>query len=432
MKRISIMNGRLIDPASGRDEKADILIEDGIVKEIGTEYAPISFFDDSDAEIIDAAGSYLIPGLIDVHVHFRDPGYTYKEDIITGAAAAAAGGYTTVICMANTNPPIDNAEVLKELIEREKKLPIRVFQTANVSEGMKGEILTDMDDLYAAGAVGFTDDGIPLTKIDVLKEALTKAKKLNVPISLHEENPELILSLGINKGKASEKLGVGGAPNISEESMVERDAALNMEIGAKLDIQHVSSGGTVDIIRRMKEMGCNIYAEVTPQHLFLTEEAVLDKGSLAKVNPPLRTEEDRLKLIEGLKNGTIDMVATDHAPHSREEKAESIEKAPSGMIGLETALSLLYTNLCDKGEMSMIDMLSKLTTNPASLYGLPYGRIVKGGEADIAIFDPQKEWTVTEDGFHSRSSNSPFIGEKLKGKVTYTICRGMIVYKEGE
>jgi dihydroorotase len=422
-----IRNGHVMNPADGRDEIADIRIADGVIKEIG------SLVPENDEEVIDATGLIVAPGLVDAHVHYRDPGFTWKEDIHTGAAAAAAGGVTTVICMANTKPAVDSVETLKDLMKREKELPVHVLNTATVTVGLKGKELTDMEALAAAGAVGFTDDGIPISDQKLLLQAFERAAALDLPVSLHEEDPELMGSAGVNRGAVSEKIGVSGAPAIAEEALTARDCLLAAESGVRIDIQHVSSGRTVDIIRFMKELGIQVFAEVTPQHFSLTEEAVLTTGTMAKVNPPLRTEADRRKLIEGLKDGTIDMIVTDHAPHTEEEKAKGFDGgAPSGMIGLETSLALGITTLVKTGEITMMELLAKMTVNPADFYKLPCGRIAVGGCADLILIDPDQEWTVTAEGFHSKSANSPFIGRKLTGKVLRTICSGKTVYQAFE
>lgn len=418
-----IKGGRVIDPANDIDRITDIVIDDdGIIKSVGTDHSETSY-----DTVIDAKGRIVAPGFVDVHVHFRDPGLTYKEDITTGAASAAAGGYTTVICMANTKPPVDSVETLTELISREKQLPIHVLQAANVTMGMQGRELTDMDALLSAGAVGFTDDGVPISDEKLMVEALAKCKELGVPISLHEENPALMMSPGVNKGAVSEKLGLLGAPDEAEYVLAARDIMLNRKIGAKLDIQHISSGVTVEVLRAAKKMGINVYGEVTPQHLAATEELVLTKGSLARVNPPLRTEADRQALIEGLRDGTLDMIATDHAPHSIEEKSKPISEAPSGMIGLETALGLVITHTVRTGQVPLSTVIRALTVNPAKLYELNAGTLSAGASADIVIFDPEEEWTVPES-FASKATNSPFIGMKLFGRVHTTICGGNIVY----
>ena len=421
---ILIKNGRVVDPASGIDEVLDVILEDGIIKALG-KFPKTETYE----RVIDATGKIVAPGLVDIHVHFRDPGLTYKEDIVTGAAAAAAGGYTTVVCMANTKPVVDSADTLSDLRRRAQMLPIHVLNAAAVTKGLQGRELTDMRALRAAGAAGFTDDGIPVMDPALLFEAMVRAKELDVPISLHEEDTALIASAGINQGPVSRQLGVGGAPALAEESLVARDCMLALRAGARVDIQHISSGVSVDVVRSMKKLGASVFAEVTPQHFSLTEQSVLERGALAKVNPPLRGEADRYALIRGLKDGTIDFIATDHAPHSREEKAKDLNEAPSGMIGLETALALGVTNLVRKGHLTMCQLLEKMTVNPARFYRLNCGTLKAGAPADLVIFDEREKWVVEEDKFHSKSVNSPFLGMELYGKVYYTICGGAVVYE---
>ena len=421
---ILIKDGRVVDPASGVDEGLDVVLEDGRVKALG------KFPKTEDYQrVIDAKGKIVAPGLVDIHVHFRDPGLTYKEDIATGAAAAAAGGYTTVVCMANTKPVVDSVEVLSELLGRMKQLPIHVLSAAAVTKGLQGKELTDMRALRAAGAAVFTDDGIPIMDSALLFEAMKLAKELDAPISLHEEDPALIAAAGINQGPVSKQLNFGGAPALAEESLVARDCMLALRSGARVDIQHISSGVSVDVVRAMKGLGAGVFAEVTPQHFSLTEQAALERGALAKVNPPLRGEADRYALIRGLKDGTIDFIATDHAPHSPEEKARELAQAPSGMIGLETALALGVTNLVRKGHLTMLQLLEKMTVNPARFYGLDAGTLRAGAPADLVIFDEREKWTVEEDKFRSKSRNSPFTGMELYGKVYCTICGGNVVYE---
>ena len=421
---ILIKDGRVVDPASGVDEGLDVVLEDGRVKALG------KFPKTEDYQrVIDAKGKIVAPGLVDIHVHFRDPGLTYKEDIATGAAAAAAGGYTTVVCMANTKPVVDSVEVLSELLGRMKQLPIHVLNAAAVTKGLQGKELTDMRALRAAGAAGFTDDGIPIMDSALLFEAMKLAKELDAPISLHEEDPALIAAAGINQGPVSKQLNFGGAPALAEESLVARDCMLALRSGARVDIQHISSGVSVDVVRAMKGLGAGVFAEVTPQHFSLTEQAALERGALAKVNPPLRGEADRYALIRGLKDGTIDFIATDHAPHSAEEKARELAQAPSGMIGLETALALGVTNLVRKGHLTMLQLLEKMTVNPARFYGLDAGTLRAGAPADLVIFDEREKWTVEEDKFRSKSRNSPFTGMELYGKVYCTICGGNVAYE---
>ena len=417
-----LKNGFLINPRTNTNQITDIRITDGQISELGSSLSPLD-----DEQMIELNGLTVSPGLIDTHIHFRDPGLTYKEDLHTGALAAAKGGVTSVICMANTKPTVDSVETLKDILTRGAKEKIRIYQTAAVSQGLKGEIMNDFDALKAAGACGFTDDGIPLLDADFCSKAMEKAAQLNMPISLHEEDKSFITNNGINAGEVSEKLGIKGSPSIAEEVMVARDCMLALHTKAPVVIQHISSGNSVALVRLAKKLGADIHAEATPHHFTLTEEAVLTYGTLAKMNPPLRTEKDREALIEGLKSGAIDIIATDHAPHSEEEKNKPLTEAPSGITGLETSLGLGITNLVKTGHLTLMELLEKMTWNPAALYHLPSGSIEKGAPADLVIFDPDEKWTA--DTFLSKSSNTPFKGAELYGKIHYTICRGEVVYK---
>ena len=423
---ILIKDGRLIDPKRGVDDILDILIEDGKISKIG-KYQRNDEYD----KIIEAQGMVVAPGLVDVHVHFRDPGFTYKEDIQTGAKAAARGGFTTVICMANTKPPVDNVETLEYVIEEGKKTGIHVLAAATISKDLKGKELTDMEELKNHGAIGFTDDGIPLMDQKLVKKAMEESLRLNTPLSFHEEDPAFIINNGINQGEVSKQLQIGGSPALAEDVLVARDCMLALHTGAPVHIQHISSRNSVEMVRMIKRLGAHVTAEVTPHHFSLDESAVLTKGTMAKMNPPLRTREDRYELIEGLKDGTIDIIATDHAPHSREEKEKPLTEAPSGIIGLETALALGITKLVHKGHLTIMQLMEKMSVNPVNLYHLEGGSVEEGAAADLVIFDEKEAWTVGE--FASKASNSPFIGEKLYGRVKYTICNGTVVYEdEGE
>lgn len=427
-----IKNGRVIDPESGFDGLADLLIENGKIKKIvkrvdgGADNTVPERVNGAD-EVLDASGMIIAPGLVDVHVHFRDPGLTHKEDIETGAAAAKAGGYTTVVCMANTNPAADNPDTIGYIIEKGKKTGIHVLAAAAVSKGLKGRELTDMDALKACGAAGFTDDGIPLMDEKLVKQAMEKARELNLPLSFHEEDPAFIINNGINKGVVSEQLGIGGSPALAEDSLVARDCMIALHTGAAVNIQHISSRNSVKMVALAKQLGADVWAEVTPHHFTLDETAVLKHGTLAKMNPPLRTAKDREALIEGLKSGAIDIIATDHAPHSREEKEKPLTAAPSGIIGLETALPLAVTNLVKEGHLTYVQLFEKMCLNPARLYRLDSGRIKEGSDADLVIFDDGESFTVGD--FVSRSSNSPFTGETLYGRVRFTICGGKVVFE---
>lgn len=428
---IQIKNGRLIDPESGYDGIGDVLLEGGRIYQVRKSGECRNTQEEAKEQyeqVIDAKGLIVAPGLVDVHVHFRDPGFTYKEDIHTGAAAAAKGGFTTVVCMANTSPKIDNTETLHYVLEEGKKTGIHVLACGAVSKEFGGKELTDMEGLKAAGAVGFTDDGIPLGDGAFVKQAMEESARLGLPISLHEEDPAFIRENGINHGAVSEKLGIYGSPALAEDAIVARDCMVALTTGATVDIQHISSANAVAMVRLAKQLGAKVWAEVTPHHFTLTEEAVLVHGSFAKMNPPLRTEQDRLSLVQGLKDGTIDMIATDHAPHSREEKERPLTKAPSGIIGLETSLALGITHLVRPGHLSMVQLMEKMSRNPSRLYHLEGGRLEAGAPADLVIFDEKESWKVED--FVSKAENSPFKGAVLEGRVKYTICGGQVVYED--
>lgn len=418
---ILIRGGRVIDTEKKEEREADVIIE-------GNRIAGIGHYEDDGTweKVINAEGCVVAPGLVDVHVHFRDPGLTYKEDIRTGAAAAAAGGFTTVVCMANTKPVIDSTETLEYVLDKGRQTGIHVLSCAAVSVGMKGQELVDMEALKKAGACGFTDDGIPLMNGELLRQAMEQAARLDMPISLHEEDPAFIGNNGINCGETSKKLGIYGSPAVAEDSLVARDCMIALHTKARVNIQHISSAKALEAVRLAKKMGAKVTVEVTPHHFALTEEAVLTYGTLAKMNPPLRTEADRQALVKGLSDGTIDIIATDHAPHSREEKEKPLTEAPSGIIGLETALALAVTKLVDEGHLTMAELMAKMSLNPARLYGLACGYLAKGAPADLVIFDPNEPFTA--GNFRSKADNSPFAGWQLRGRVHYTICEGAVVY----
>ena len=422
------MNALLMDPKTGTQTKADLILNDSTVEKIiPLTDECVSKIDENADEVIDAAGLIAAPGLVDVHVHFRDPGFTAKEDIHTGAASAARGGYTSVVMMGNTDPRCDNIETLRYMQEKAAKEPIHIYVTCNATMGMKGEELTDIPALHKAGAVGVTDDGLPIMDHGILTQVFLKAAACGIPVSLHEEDPSLIENNGVNRGKASDHYGIGGSPSEAEYSLIRRDLKLASGTGVSVDIQHISTAEGVEAVRQARKDGVNVHAEATPHHFTLTDDAVITHGTNAKMNPPLRSESDRMAIINGLQDGTIDMIATDHAPHTTEEKSLSITKAPSGIIGLETALGLGITELVKKGYLSMMDLLRVMTIGPAQVYNLDAGYIAEGGPADIVLIDPDAEWTV-EDDFASKAHNTPFIGRKLTGKVIMTIASGRIVY----
>ena len=417
-----IENGRVIDPKSQFDARADILIDGQKIIAIGQDLTQ------ADAEIIDATGKIVAPGLIDGHVHFREPGQTHKEDIHTGSLSAARGGFTTVVMMANTNPTVSTVETLTEVLSSAAREKIHVKSVATITDQFDGQTLTDFESLLKAGAAGFSDDGIPFTDAGRVRRAMQKAASFDTILVLHEEDPQLTGVLGINDGAIAHQCGVIGAPTVSEYSMVARDAMLALDTKARVHFQHLSAGESVDVIRFAKSLGAQVTAEVTPQHFSITEDAILTHGTSAKLNPPLRRSSDIEKLIVGLQDGTIDVIATDHAPHTHAEKDQEFTKAPSGMIGLETSLSLGLTHLVAPGHLSLMSLLEKMTSNPAQVMRLDAGYLAENGAADLVIFDADAVRKVTTD-FASKSSNSPFVGNQLQGVIAYTICDGVIVYQ---
>ena len=422
MATLMIQGGQVVNPA-GDNGHLDILIEDGVIKRM----EPLLF--ETADEVIDAGGCVISPGFVDVHSHFRDPGQTHKEDILTGAAAAKRGGYTSIVMMANTVPPIDNAETLKYVLEKGRETGIHIYACGTVTKGMQGKELSPFAELWENGAVGFTDDGKPLMDTEIVKEAMqTLASWGKGIVSFHEEDPAYIETPGYNKGKASEHFGIGGADREAEIAMIRRDIALASETGAEIDIQHISTKEGVELVRQARKDYKNIHAEATPHHFSLTEEAAIEYGTLAKMNPPLRTEEDRQAIIDGLADGTIEMIATDHAPHSKEEKAKGLTEAPSGIIGLETALPLGLMHLVGNGALTVEDLVDRMSTGPARIYDLDAGVLAPGKPADLVIFDPEERWTA--GNYASRSENTPFTGMTMTGKVKYTICGGKVVYKD--
>ncbi|MBR1691335.1 MAG: dihydroorotase [Lachnospiraceae bacterium] len=427
---ILIKNAHVVDAKTHTDKMLSLLLQDGKIQAM-EESIDKARYDEAKVQVIDAKGSYVLPGLIDVHVHFRDPGFTYKEDIATGAQAAAKGGFTSVVMMANTKPAVDNIDTLRYVLNQGKAAPIHVYACATITKGLLGRELTDMEALRKEGAAGFTDDGIPILDEQLLRAAMERAAQLGVVLSLHEENPEYIENNGVNAGGAAARhYQIGGSDRRAEISMIDRDLELALQTGAVLNIQHISTKEGVELVRQAKRRGKHIHAEATPHHFTLTEEAVIEHGTLAKMNPPLRLEEDRQAIIEGLKDGTIDLIATDHAPHSREEKEKPITLAPSGIIGLETALPLAVTHLVREGHLTMEQLVERMSLAPARLYGIDAGYLAPGGAADLVIVDMERQHTV--GNFRSKSDNSPFTGQKLYGTIEYTIADGRIVYQREE
>lgn len=423
--KLLIQKGRLVDPVGGIGGIMDILIEDGKLAVIGSDLR------EQDAQVIDARGLTVCAGLVDMHVHLREPGLEYKEDISTGTAAAARGGITSVACMPNTKPAVDSPEQVRYVLRRAaESCGVRVWPIGAVTVGEKGETLTDGQALKEAGAVALSDDGMPIQNANLMRDALIRAKRLGLTILSHCEDADMVRNYAVNEGRVSRALNLPGRPAIAEELMVMRDAMLSEETGAAVHICHISTAGSVDIVRQFKKKGVHITCETCPQYFTLTEDEVLNQGTMARVNPPLRTRQDVEAVIAGLKDGTIDAIATDHAPHSAQEKAKPLAEAPSGMVGLEISLGATLTALYHTGEMDLSDILKKMTFNPACILGIPKGRLSLGGEADFTIFDPNETWTVDPEQFASKGRNTPFAGRELKGKVKYTIVGGKIVYED--
>ncbi|OGB87724.1 dihydroorotase [Candidatus Falkowbacteria bacterium RIFCSPLOWO2_12_FULL_45_13] len=426
MAKLLIKNGRVVDPASNLDGQRDVLIVDGKIKTIKSQVMSRG------ARVIEAKGMLVLPGLIDMHAHLRDPGRPDKETIASGTRAAAMGGFTTICCMANTEPPIDNAAVVKYVKNKaEIEGVVNVLPIAAVTKGLKGEALAEMGMMLKEGAVAFSDDGQPIMRADVMRRALEYARQFKVPIISHCEDKALSHGGSMNESALSTALGLPGIPALAEENMVARDIALAREFG-RLHIAHVSSAKSVDLIRQAKKKKIDVTCETCPHYFSLTEEAVKGYDTNAKVNPPLKSRTDVKAIIKGLKDGTIDVIATDHAPHNIEEKELEFNSAAFGLVGLETALALVITYLVDTKELTLKKAIEKLTTSPAKILGLNKGALKIGADADLVIVDPKAGWTVDPSQFASKSKNSPFNGWKLKGKVLCTIVSGKVVVRDGK
>lgn len=423
--KLLIKNGKLVDPVSGTISQTDLLVENGKV-------ALIEKGIECEAEqIIDAKGLMVCPGLVDMHVHLRDPGLTYKEDIFTGTQAAARGGVTSLVCMANTSPVLDSPEQITYVKEKAAQAcGVNVYPVGAVTQHLRGRELTDFSALKEAGAIALSDDGNNIDDANVMRDALIKARRQGMTILAHCEDTNMVANRGVNEGSVSRQLGLEGRPAIAEELVIMRDAMLAEETQSAVHVCHISTAKSVDIIRRMKKKGVAITCETCPQYFTITEDEILSKGALARVNPPLRTEKDMKGIIAGLKDGTIDVIATDHAPHSVEEKSREVSKALSGMVGLETSLALTLTQLYHTGKMELPDIIRRMTANPASILHLQKGRLSLGSDGDITIFDPDEEWVVDPEQFASKGRNTPFAGRTLKGKVKYTIVAGKVIYQD--
>ena len=428
MKNILIKNGRVIDPANKADKLQDVYISNGKVTELGV----LEYKNYENCELIDAQGMWVVPGLIDLHVHFRDPGQTHKEDLQSGAKSAVMGGFTTVCTMPNTSPAVDNADLIAYQINCAKETGIvNILPIGAITCGMKGEEIAPINEMAEKGAIGISEDGLTVKNAHLQMQAMKIAEELDIVTFSHCEDLDLAAGGVMNYGKISEKLGLPGIVNIAEDVIIARDILIAETVGAKLHICHVTTKGGVQLIREAKARGVSVTAEACPHHFILCDEDVDGSCANFKMNPPLRSRKDVEAVIEGIKDGTIDIIATDHAPHHADEKAKGFLLAPNGIVGLETALPLSMT-LIDKGVLTPFKLIEKMSSKPADILGIDKGHLSVGADADITIIDPEAVYTINTDKFASKSNNTPFAGREVKGKVVHTIFGGKIVVKEGE
>jgi len=427
-KPILLRGGRVIDPSQGIDGVQDVLLAEGVVVGVDREISP-----PEGTEIVPVNGLVVCPGLIDLHVHLREPGFEHKETIASGARAAVAGGFTAVCAMPNTDPPIDDPASVGFVYAEGVRVGLaRVYPVGAVSVGMRGERLTEVGEMVDAGAVAITDDGLPVADAGLMRLALEYTQTFGIPVASHCEERSLSRGGSMNEGAVSTRLGLMGIPNAAEDVMIARDLLLAELTGGRLHIQHVSTRGGVAMIREAKARGIAVTAEATPHHFTLTEEAVDGYRTDAKMNPPLRTAEDVAAVRAGIADGTLDVIATDHAPHHYDEKEQAFDEAPFGIVGLETALGLAVTELVEKGVITLPQLVERMSTAPARAFRLPGGTLRPGSPADVTVFDPSAEWTVEPEAFLSRSRNTPFGGWRLRGRALYTIVGGRVVWNGTE
>lgn len=423
-KPLWIRNGRVIDPSRNLDEQRDVFVLNGRIAETLPENQQ------ENCREIDASGLVVCPGLLDIHVHFREPGQTHKETILSGSQAAAAGGFTTVVCMPNTSPPADNAGTIQYILDTIRRdAVVNVLTTGCITVGMEGRNLAPIGSLKKAGVVGITDDGKCVQNNEIMRRAVEYAKMFDLVVMDHCQDETLTEAAVMNEGAWSTRLGLKGWPGAAEDVIVSRNVILSTLTGAHIHMQHISSGNAVDILRRAKQRGVRVTAEASPHHISLTDECLRTYDTNCKMNPPLRTEADRLALIEGLKDGTLDLIATDHAPHTDYEKDREFDYAPFGIIGLETSLGVTLQTLYHSGEMSLNDVLALMTHKPAAIIQSDRGTLVPGQAGDVTIFDPDEEWTLTPADLRSQSANSPWLGKSLKGRVKMTIVGGRVAFE---
>lgn len=423
--QLLIRGGRVVDPAQGVDDRLDLLIQDGKILRLGRDLAA------PDAQILNADGLTAAPGLVDIHVHLREPGFEAKETVSTGCAAAARGGVTTLVAMPNTRPAADCPEVVQLVRDKAAPTRINVLPAGAVTLGQTGEQLTDFAALKAAGVPALTDDGVPIQNLALLRRALLEAKRLSLPLLDHCEDRDMVQNYAVNEGAVSRRLGLPGRPAVAEELQIMRDVMLAEDTGAHVHICHISTAKGVDIVRQAKARGVHVTCETCPQYFTLTEDEILRQGTMARVNPPLRTQADVDGIRAGLADGTIDAIVTDHAPHTAGEKSKPLPDAPSGMVGLETSLALALTGLYHTGLLPLAQVLDLMSAAPAALLGLDKGTLAAGRDADLILFDPDQEWIIDKTKFASKGRNTPFHGRTVRGRVKYTISRGTIIYQEG-
>jgi dihydroorotase len=429
--QIVVSGDRVVDPEKGKLGPATIFIEKGLFSKIDDrQLSPqeLQKFPNV-SQVIDAAGLIVGPGLIDMHVHLREPGREDEETIITGAEAAAAGGFTGVCCMPNTTPPLDNHGIISFVIERAKSAKVRVYPIGAVTQGQKGETITEIGDLVEAGAVAVSDDGYPVMNSGVMRNAMEYARMFHIPVISHAEDLGLVGSGVAHEGYNSTRFGLPGIPSIAEEVMVARDIMLSDFTRCPLHLAHLSTAGSICLAREAKERKIPVTCEVTPHHFTLTDDLLESYDSNLRVNPPIRAKKDVEAVKEGIRDGTVEVIASDHAPHSQEEKEVEFQAAPCGMVGLETTVGLVITELVEKGIIDWIEFFRKLAFSPAAILKLPGGRLETGRPADLTIIDPAERWVVDPRKFKSKSRNTPFVGRRLRGKAKYTIVAGKVVFE---
>lgn len=422
--RFLVKGGTVVDPVRETMEPMDLLVDNGVISAMGAELS------EKDAHIINAEGRYVCPGLLDMHVHLREPGYEYKEDIASGTRSAVMGGFTGVACMPNTNPVADCAAVINYILGKAQQAPARVYPVGALTKGSAGKELTEMAELKAAGAIALSDDGHPVTDSGMMRRIMQYAAMLNMLVISHSEDLSLVAGGLMHEGTVSAMLGLKGIPASAEDVMVARDILLAEATGCRLHLAHISTRGSVMLLRQAKERGVKVTAEAAPHHFTLTDEAVIGFNTNAKVNPPLRTRADVEAIKEGLRDGTIDVIATDHAPHAYHEKDVEFQLAANGLVGLETAVGLVFTELVHTGILSVPKALALLSSNPRRVLGLPGGILEPGAVADVTIIDPQLSEVVEPSKLHSKSKNTPFGGLKLTGLPVTTISNGIVVMEE--